>query len=223
MSLVAVEVSIPSDSFQVGSILQDHVDVLIDPTQFVPDGDSFLPYFWVETDDEESFEESVRADDRVASLVEVDTAGDRTLYKTEWAEEVNGFFAAVAEYDLHIEDATGTDERWTFHLRGPDRESLAAFRDAVLDDDIPLHVHRIWNPYPADGDEYGLTEIQRETVKRAYRGGYFDDPRGVSQTDLADELDVTRQSVSRRLRGGLKSLLSTTLMSGETLDQQREQ
>lgn len=218
MSLVAVEVSIPSDAFEVGQILQDHVDVLIDPTQFVPNGDSFMPYFWVETDDEESFEDAVRADDRVASLVEVDTAGDRTLYKIEWAEEVNGFFGAVTEHDLHIDDATGTDERWTFRLRGPDRESLAAFREAVLEEEIPLHIRRVWNPEAREGDEYGLTEVQRETVKLAYREGYFDDPRSVSQSDLAGELDVTRQSVSRRIRGGLKNLLSTTLMSGETLD-----
>lgn len=218
MSLVAVEVSIPSDSFEVGSILQDHVDVLIDPTQFVPNGDSFMPYFWVETEDEDSFEEAVRADDRVAALVDVDTAGDRTLYKIEWAEEVNGFFGAVAEYDLHIDDATGTDERWTFRLRGPDRERFGAFRQAVLDEDIPLHVCRIWNPDPV-GDAYGLTDVQRETVKLAYREGYFDDPRAASQSDLAEVLGVTRQSVSRRLRGGVKELLSTTLMSGEALEE----
>lgn len=219
MSFVAVEVSIPSDAFEVGSILQDHVDVLIDPTQFVPNGDSFMPYFWVETEGEESFEKAVRSDDRVGSLDAIDQTGNRTLYRIEWVEDVNGFFDAVAEHGLHIKDATGTDERWTFRLRGPDRESLAAFRKAILDQDIPLHVHRIWSPGPSGSDEYGLTEIQRETVKLAYREGYFDDPRSVSQSDLAGELGVTRQSVSRRLRGGLKNLLSTTLMSGESLEE----
>ncbi len=47
MSIVVTEVSIPTDSFEVGTILQDN-DYHIDLTQFVPVGESCIPYFWAE-------------------------------------------------------------------------------------------------------------------------------------------------------------------------------
>lgn len=213
MSIVVAEVSIPTDSFGVGSVLQDD-DYRIDLTQFVPIGESCIPYFWVETEDKAAFEEAVEADDRVDSLSALDTSGTRTLYRIDWAEKPDGFFTIVADHDLLVEEATGTEDRWWFRLRGPDRENLASFQQALLDEDIPLHIHRIWNPEAPDDDPYGLTETQRETLELAFTEGYFDVPRNSSLDDLGDQLAVSRQEVSRRVRQGVHNLLSTTLMNG---------
>lgn len=211
MSIVVAEVSIPTDSFAIGAILQD-TEYRIDLTQFVPMGESCIPYFWVETENTVGFEESVRADDRVADLTALDASGPRTLYKIEWAEIPNGFLAIVADHDLLIEDATGSEDRWRFRLRGPNRNNLSSFQQASLDEDIPMHIHRIWNPRAPDADPYGLTDTQRETLRLAFEEGYFDVPRNASLGDLGTRLDVSRQSVSRRVRMGVRNLLATTLM-----------
>lgn len=212
MSIIVTEVSIPSDAFAVGNVLHGHSDILIDLTKFVPTGQSFIPYFWAETEDVTTFEECVRSDDRVESLTALDTTGNRTLYKIEWAIDVDGFITTVAAHDLLIEDARGTEDRWKFRLRGYDRENFASFQQTLLDEGIPLHVHRIWSP-KAPGDEpYGLTETQRETLELAFNDGYFDVPRNASLDDLGEQLDVSRQSVSRRIRQGVHNLLGSTLM-----------
>lgn len=212
MSLVVTEVSIPTDSFEVGNVLHD-TEYRIDLTQFVPVGESCIPYFWIETEETAAFEETVEADDRVASLTALDTSGSRTLYKIEWESVPDGFLAVAADHDLLVEDATGTEDRWQFRLRGPDRENLASFQQTLRDDDVPLHVHRIWNPADPGESPYGLTELQRETLELAFAEGYFDVPRNASLDDLADRLSVSRQSVSRRIRQGTHSLLSATVMS----------
>lgn len=212
MSVVRVELSVPSDAFAVGSILQDHHDVRIDLAQFVPIGEAIIPYFWVETDDRESFEKQVRADDRVATLTAIDTAESRTLYKVEWAGTIDGFLSTVAEHGLVVESATGTAERWRFRLQGPDRENLSSFQRALRDSGVPATIHHVWNPEVTNEDQYGLTPKQRETLELAFEEGYYEVPRDTSLAALSDTLGVSHQSTSRRMRGGLRNLLANTLM-----------
>jgi len=164
------------------------------------------------TENKAEFEETVTANDRVEQLTALDTNGARTLYKIDWTEEPDGFLTTVADHDLLIEDATGTEDRWRFRLRGPDHENLASFQQALLAEDIPLQVHRLWNPEVPDDDPYELTETQRKTLELAFTEGYFDVPRNASLDELSGQLNVSRQSVSRRVRQGVHNLLSTTLM-----------
>jgi hypothetical protein len=217
-NIVNVEVSLDSDSFALGQIFQGHEDVRIDLAQFVPLGDQFVPYAWVETGDRSAFEAAVETDDRVEGLTTLDSTGDRTLYRIEWADPEDRVMETIAAHDLMIEDATGTAERWRFRLRGPDRGNLAAFQQELLEQGISVYIHRIWRPEAPDNDPYGLTEKQRETLALAYREGYFSIPRRASLQDLGGVLGVSHQSVSRRVRGGIGNLLEATLMNDERLD-----
>ena len=216
-NIVCVEVSLSSDDFALGQILRDREDVRLDLAQFVPISDQFVPYVWVETDDQAAFEQHVQSNERVTDLVALDRADDRTLYKLEWEDPDDDFLAAVTAHDLVIEDATGTEERWRFRLRGPDRDNLATFQRDLLEQDIPVYIHRVWQPGVSGDDPYRLTDIQRETLELAYREGYFSVPRNASLDDLSTLLDVSHQSVSRRIRAGLQNLLETTLMSDDGL------
>ena len=137
MSIVTVELSVPTDSVEMGTILHDHEDVRVDLAQFVPIGESHIPYFWAEGDDLGRFGETVRADDQVETLTAVDEAESRTLYKVEWVEPIDGFLSTVADHDLLVKSATGTADRWQFRLQGPDRENLSSFQEALREKTFP--------------------------------------------------------------------------------------
>lgn len=213
MSIVVVELTVPSDKIVLGQVLRDHGDVRIDLTQFVPVGESLVPYFWAETSDEVAFEESVRADDRVASLTRLDDGHERHLYTIEWATDIDGFLDALEAHDLLVEEATGTSETWTFRLRGPDHGNLSSFQETLSEKGIPIEVQRVWNPSDQNANAHGVTAKQREALKLAFTGGYFDVPREENLSDLADDLGITRQSFSRRIARGLHSLLESTIMN----------
>ena len=213
-SVVVVELSVPSDAFTVGSVLHVDEGVHVELAQFVPIGDSFIPYIWVDADDADVFAETVRADHRIESLTEVGTNGEnRTLFKVAWGEVDDAFLSTVADHGLVVENAAVTDGQWTFQLQGPDRENLSSFRDTLRERDVPVTVHRVWSPEVSNKDRYGLTDKQRETLELAFERGYFEVPRDVSLTDLSEVLEVSHQSVSRRVRGGLSNLLANTLMN----------
>lgn len=217
MSTRSVDISVPSDAFELGGILCDSEDVHVELVQFVPTGQAMIPYLWVETDDPAAFERAVRADDRVATLDALDSGPEGTLYRIEWtrSDELGEFLSALVDHDLLIENATGTAERWRFRLRGPNHENISAFHERLQTNGVPVEVHRVWTPTSPANESYGLTDKQRDTIELAFEEGYFTVPREASLTELAEVVGVSRQSVSRRLTRGLHRLVANTLLAEE--------
>jgi len=55
--------------------------------------------------------------------------------------------------------------------------------------------------------EDGLTRKQLQALRLAHENGYFSVPRESSLAEIGEELDVSTQSVSERLRRGLTVVL----------------
>ncbi len=58
----------------------------------------------------------------------------------------------------------------------------------------------------------GLTAPQQEAIAEAYRQGYYDVPREISLEELANEFEISHQSLSERLRR------ANRVLAGELLD-----
>lgn len=204
---VLADIVIDAEDFTVGQVL-GHSTTPIQLTQFVPVGDCPMPYFWKETGGGESFEERVRTDDRVRSLTDLNGRVGARLYHVEWSDDVDGFVGALREHDLLVEECRSSSEgdRWLFRIRAWNRRELSSFQRACHDSDIHLDVRSV-RPNPASaspgfGIEGRLSDKQREALVTALREGYFDVPRGISQTDLAEKVGISRQAFARRLKRG---------------------
>ena len=212
---VTTHIGIPADEFALGEVLSDgDTGTRVELTQSVPIADSLVPYFWVtHSADHDAFERHVRADPRVARLANLDGRGDRTLYRIEWVDDLDGFLDALSDHALFVERASGTAEEWLFRIRADTREALSAFNQACSEIGVSLDVRRI-SPNPALSDSvlYEITDKQIEALTLAFEGGYFHVPREISQTELANQLGISRQAYSRRLDRALDSLVSNTVM-----------
>ena len=60
---------------------------------------------------------------------------------------------------------------------------------------------------------YGVTQPQRETLMRAVQRGYYSIPRQMSTQDLAEDLDISDQAVTERLRRAIVTLTENTLIA----------
>jgi len=129
----------------------------------------------------------------------LDAFEDRALFRVDWEPEIDGFVERIIENDAALVEATGTSERWRFELRFLDSGAASAFQTACLERGIGLDVRRVHNPAkPNPEDE--LTPAQREVVLAALEGGYFEIPRRTTLVDLADQLGVSDQATSERMR-----------------------
>jgi predicted DNA binding protein len=63
-----------------------------------------------------------------------------------------------------------------------------------------------------------LTDAERETLEAAVDRGYFRSPRGATLGDLAEEFDISKPAVSKRLRRGQEKAVGRMVEALEELD-----
>jgi predicted DNA binding protein len=144
-------------------------------------------------------------------------AGQRgSLYRVRYGRGFSGtdvYRAAVEHGGMFVSGRAGAGA-WTLRLQFPDRTAAAAFLDQCEVAGVSGSVEAL---YECEGSpraaRFRLTEPQRRTLAVAAQRGYFDVPRRTSLADLADELDVSSQAASERVRRGLDSLVKETLLA----------
>lgn len=165
-----------------------------------------------------AFEEALRADPSVTDEVLLNRLTDRHLYRVQFSEELETvMYPAYVELGAELLALEGDAAGWHTRMRFPEREALTAFRQFCADQGVSFDLQRVYEGTTDadDGLDYGLTSRQREAVEAALRAGYFDVPRNASLGEVADELDVSSQSASERLRRGMRTL-ARNAFGGET-------
>ncbi|PGF15132.1 hypothetical protein CP556_02650 [Natrinema sp. CBA1119] len=149
--------------------------------------------FWVTgtESDVDAFSAAARTEPAIERLTAVDTVGDRTLFRAEWAEDVDGVITGIETAVATVLEATGSAVEWQFELRFADHSCVRTFQRYCTAHDIEIDLVRIRHLVdPEPTRSYGLTDIQRETLALAYARGYFREPRAVSLAELAAEFVV---------------------------------
>lgn len=210
---VILEFSIDSKDFQLGKVLSAPPDMRIELERIVPTGDMVMPFVWATGDRHDTFEEQVRDHPAIKTCVPLDCVGESTLYRIEWEEETD-LIQGIASADAVILEAYGNGE-WIFRLRFPDHDQLSRFHNFVLEHDLPMHIDRTYTltETTARGHRFDLSQQQREALLLATEDGYFATPRETSLGDLAEELGISEQAVSNRIRRGNEKILQTVLLS----------
>lgn len=205
---------IPGKSFELGRILDLESGTTIELENMVPLGEKAVPFFSVSEEVRETFEKNVADHPSVERIVEVTRHEDERLYSLDWNVERDVFFQGIVELEGQLLSGTGTAATWEFEIRFPTHEHLSEFQEYCSTAHIDLEVGRIYNPTrPGTGMWYGLTPEQRDAITLAVRGGYYSIPRQMSTQDLADELDISDQAVTERLRRAIATLVENTLIA----------
>lgn len=213
---VIVDLSLPPSEFELGRILDLEGGTSVTLETMVPLGTRAVPFFRLGGDARTSFEEQVRTHPAVYDIHVVNTSGDETLYALDWQITRDSFFQGVLSQDGHVLEASGTAQTWSFEIRFPSHDALDAFNEHCETEHVQLTIERVFNPTkPEAGRWYGLTPLQRETIRYAVENGYYDIPRRVSTKEIAEQFEVSDQAVTERLRRAIDTLVSNTLLLPE--------
>jgi len=174
--------------------------------------------FWAWGDDFQTFERSMDADSTISEYKNLTEFEDRRLYSIIPSEEGEKVFTyrTMTEHDIVSLHESGNYEGLTIRARFPGREALVAYRSFCQEKGLTFQVQ---NLYPEEKhvaaregyEPHGLTSAQREVLQTSLDQGYFATPRQSTLEEIADELDVSVQAVSTRLRRALQTLLQNTL------------
>lgn len=215
MSLIA-EFSLQSSDLMLATTLDAAPGMTVEiEQQMATRSDAPVVLFWAFGGDFDRLEDGLERDGTVRCSTVIEELGEKSLYRARLeSDELVAIYPYYQRLGAAPLAATGTHEGWQRRVRFPDRESVIEMRQFCADSDVEFRLHRLYTPGDAElEDEFGLSPEQREALTVAQRAGYFDVPRAVSLDELGEQLDISGQSASERLRRGVSKLVTNTLLS----------
>ena len=212
MSVIA-EISLDQGAFGLGAAMASATGMQIELDRVIPVSDRGLPYLWVSGGDFEGFEAAVGASDLVRACERVDESGDTALYRLEWEPGTESLIQRLARSNVAITSGVRRGDRWHFRLRFDDHEDLAELNRYCQEQGIEYELDRVYADRERRSSRtvFDLTPEQADTVMLAIERGYYRVPREVTLEELGEELGVTPQATSERLRRATDKVLRTVL------------
>ena len=207
-----MEFTSPVKEFPLGSVFESLPGVTVELERLIPHDHLVIPYFWVRGAEADDIEAAFEVHAGVTNIRLIDSVDNEYLMRAEWEREYVGVLSALAEIQIVVLSGTGTNDGWRFEVRSESREEISEFRTYCQEHDIPIDITAVHALLPIQDEGYELTDGQREALIVAYERGYFNSPRETSLADVAEELGITQQSLSSRLKRGHRRLIGATLI-----------
>ena len=178
-----------------------------------------IPYLWA-VGTATDVEQELGADPTTRRVSWSTTAGSDALYEIEWAPAVERRIETLLDADVTVLTLVGRATGWTLRVRATDHETVAAYRNRLREATCSVTLDRLRTPEsPVADGQFLLTDKQREALVAAQQLGYFDIPREITLSDLADELGISQQALSKRLRRAQQTITRDVLASGQKQQQ----
>lgn len=207
--------AIPARELALSHTLESLPDVEIECERIVQAGDDvILPLLWIRHLDQEAVEAALEEDPTVEDVNCLSTLDGEYLYRMEWIDDVHLLLHMLTNGHATVLDAYGRRDCWQTRVLFKDREHFSKTHEFTEEHGLTFDVESIRELDGEPAGRFGLTNSQYKALVQAARRGYFDIPREVSLEELADELDVSHQSLSELLRRGTGALVEDALLVG---------
>jgi hypothetical protein len=192
----------PTATFEVPPVVAHGVD---DP----------FPYMVTSGAEDGDLPSVLSEDPTVESAECVAPVGEGGLFRITWRDEVRLLLSALVRGEATVLSVRGTDGEWRLRLLVDDRDSLSTTFDFLEDHGVDLRLDGIRD---LDADDtyrpFGLSEQQYDALVTGLDEGFYHIPRQTDTCDLSDELGITHQALSERLRRAHGTLVENALASG---------
>ncbi len=208
-----VKLQLSHNNLPLLPVLSDFPDLRVTlESQTVIDTDPVL-FFTLDGDPEQfdAFEDELPTDPTITEARRTEIYPQRRVYRATLASNTIQYQPMIARVDGRALSQTGMQSGWELRLRLPDREALKQFNTWCSEEGVSVHVHSLCLAGTEGQRRVGLTPKQQQFLTIAYKEGYFDYPRGISQEEIADRLNVSKSAISQRSRRAIKSLCRETL------------
>lgn len=225
MALI-VEFTVPASKFALFNTLTTVPNVTLELGRVIDTtAEDITIYVWARAQDFDALEAAFEDDPSVTSFTLSSETADERSYRMTWDEPIDLLVHIMTEQQGTIVHAASQNDTWALRVSFPERDALAQaqeLKELAQQNEFSLDIRRI---YPTD--EYRraqpvITSVQQESLVKAFEAGYFEVPKEVTLTELADAQGVSHQAMSERIRRGVHHLIAQTLITGDSHDQDEE-
>lgn len=210
---IAATFTATDGEFPLAAVFQEFPGAEIELDRVVPTDEFIVPYFWVRGVEIEDSTMAHVTHPGIHDIRVVDTVDEAAFIRIDWELTYESVLTAIIETNVSLTSALGRANHWSFEFRAESQQDLADFQAYCRDHDIPLELTKLHALSPLEsGQEYDLTDAQRDAMTTAFTLGYYESPRTATQQEVAAELGISPQALGSRLQRGTRRLLSSTLM-----------
>ena len=208
-----VEAEITPESFALSEALEAVPEAEIEVVSLTANGTGRVaPLLWVTDAETEPVADALRADPTTRAVSLVSRRTRDSLFQVDWVDRVESVIRDFAAESGAVLSARATSAAWTFRMLFVDHDAVSRTVERCRDAGVDVDVTRISNlGTTRPSDDPSLTGPQCATVRAAFEEGYYEVPRETTLEGLADELGVSHQALSERLRRGHRSLVRQAL------------
>jgi predicted DNA binding protein len=207
-----VTARLPTEEFALDETLLSVPDLRVECASLVTAGETGpLPLLWFQTTAPELLATALENDPTVIAADALVQTDDRHLYRMEWEPSLDWLCQLLLNSQAILRNASASERHWHVEILYPDRETLSQTSAYCEQYDFSFEIDSIRTLDPDQTTQYGLTPPQYEALTLACERGYFAVPREVDLEGLAEEIGVSHQALSERLRRGHQTLINTLL------------
>lgn len=210
-----IRARIPAEEFALAETFSRVVDATFQCERIVKSGEqAVMPLMWSYGVDAETLNEAMEADPSVSEFSLLAEFGDELLYRMEWIDRVRLVLQMLTNSEATVLSAYGDGKYWSLRVLYPDRDSLSHTHDFCEKHGLAFDIQYVREMEGEPAGRFGLSPEQYEALTTACNRGYFEVPRGVELKELSEELGITHQALSERLRRGHAILIKESLLAG---------
>ncbi|GAB3674454.1 helix-turn-helix domain-containing protein [Halopiger thermotolerans] len=211
------KIAVPAEEFALRHTLEESGDVDVEIERVVAyDPDHVMPYVWFSGDEStlSAVDRRLEADPSVEAFELLTDLDDERLYRLNWVDDVTVMIHLLTEEMATVLDAWVEGTQWQFRVLFPERKSLSNVYEFATEQGMSIDVQKIHRVEEDRHNRYDLTDAQYETLVAALERGYYEIPREMDMEHLSDELGVSHQALSERLRRAHRTLVEEVVSLG---------
>jgi predicted DNA binding protein len=207
--------TVPASQFALNHALETLPDVEVECERIVRSGDdAVMPLLWVRYADRDEVEAAFEADPSVGDVTCLSDLDEELLYRMDWIDHVDLLLQMLTNAEATVLDAYGRGSRWKLRVLYPERDEFSTTHEFCAEHGLSFDVASIREIDGEPAGRFGLTESQYRALVLAVQRGYYEVPRRTTLEELADEVGVSHQALSERLRRATGSLAEDALLVG---------
>lgn len=211
--------TIPADEFALYEASASFSDVEYEIERVVESAEGVvMPLLWIRGPEHTMTEEAFADDPSVRDLSLLAEFETESLYRMEWTQDVRVVVQMLTNSEATITDAYGRDGVWTLRVLYPTREAVEKTDEFCREEGFTFEIEMIRKLEGKPAGRFGLTDEQYEVLRVASELGYYSIPRDISAEELADEIGISHQALSERLRRAHDALVEDTILVGADRD-----
>lgn len=208
-------VSLDTKDLVLNRALELVPDARFESERIVKSGEkAFMPLLWARNVDRESLEDAFEKDPSAEEVKLLADYDDEYLYRMRWIGHIDVLLQMVTSGEATIIDAYARAGEWKFRVLYPNRDKFSTTHEFCEEHGLEFELESIREMEDQPTGRYGLTEGQYEALVTATKRGHYGVPQETTLQELAEDMGISHQALSERLRRGTEALVEDTLLIG---------